>query len=142
MPFGERTQRGDQIERPTQHQGQRVAHDEHVGVVGDERAGGAEVEVRPRRRSLFAERVHVRHHVVAEPLFECGSGVEVGVVEMRAHRVESRTGDGHPELLLGLGEREPDPAPLTDPMRLAPQALHRRRCVARGERRLPVCVVH
>ncbi len=95
-----------------------------------------------RRRRRLAERVHVRHHIVAEAPFELARGLEVDVVEMRAHLRQPFVGDGgDAELSLRLGEREPQPAPeRVAPLR-RPERDHRARGVAFGERRRVTLVI-
>ena len=56
----------------------------------------------PRRRRHIAEGVDVRHHVVAEASLVRRDGIEVDVVEMRAHLRERLVGNRHAELLLRL----------------------------------------
>ena len=73
-------------------------HEDQVGVVGDVRARRAEVDERLRRRRDVAERVDVRHHVVAEAPLVRGDGVEVDVVEVRAHLRERLVGNRNAEL--------------------------------------------
>ena len=63
-----------------------------------------------RRRRDVAERVDVRHHVVAEAPLVRRDRVEVDVVEVRAHLRDRLVGNRNAELLLGLGEREPERA--------------------------------
>ena len=82
-----------------------------------------------------AERVHVRHHVVAEAALVHGHRLEVDVVEVRAHLRERFVRNGHAEPLLRLREREPEPAPEPVPHLRRPQLQHRLRGVALGERR-------
>ena len=139
----EALQRREHRDEPAEQQAEAVAHDDQIGVVGDERAGGAEVEERPGRGRLVAEGVHVRHDVVAEP----------PLVRARPRRGRRRRGGpasaasassgiGEAELALGLRQREPEPAPEPDAVRLAPEPLHRGRGVARAERRAPAIVAH
>ena len=85
MRGGEALERREHGDQPAEQQPQPVAHDDQVGVVGDERAGGAEVEERPRGRRLVAEGVDVGHHVVPEAALVAGRGGEVGVVEVGPH---------------------------------------------------------
>ena len=88
-----------------------------------------------RRGRDVAERVHVRHDVVAEPALVRRDDVEVDVVEMRAHLRDRVVGNRNAELLFGFGEREPELAPETMPLRRRPELEHRLRCVSLGERR-------
>ena len=98
-----------------------VAHEDQVGVVGDERAGGAEVDERPRRRRLVAEGVDVRHHVVPEPALVRAAAARSTSSRWARIWASASSGIGEAELALGLGEREPEPAPEPDPVRLAPE---------------------
>ena len=141
-PPGERLQCAQHRDEPAEQQPQPFAHDDEVGVVGDERAGGAEVQVRPRGRRLVAEGVDVGHDVVAEAALVARGGSEVGVVQVGPHLRQRLVGDVEPQLALGLGQRQPEPAPEADPVRLAPEGLHRRRGVAGAERRAPAVVGH
>src|SRR3989449_1830574 len=125
----------DDCRNPSQQQLQPLAHQEEVGVVGDVRAGLAEVNERTRRRGLLTEMMDVRHHVMPQPLLMLGRAVEIGVVEVAAQLGQRAIGDVETELLLGLQQREPEPPPQPDPPALAPQRLHRRGGVARAERR-------
>src|SRR5207247_2162629 len=120
---------------PSQQQLQPLAHQQEVGVVGDVRAGRAEVKEGTRRRRLLAKMMDVRHHVVPQALFVLGRAVEIGVVEVVADLGQRAIGDVEPELLLGLQQREPEPPPQPDPPALAPQRLHRGGGVAGAERR-------
>ena len=61
---------------------QRLAHQDQVGVVGDVAACGAQVDDRPRRGADVAVGVDVGHHVVPQPPFVGGRGVEVDVVDV------------------------------------------------------------
>ena len=78
-----------------------------------------------RRRRDVAERVDVRHHVVAEAPLVRGDDVEVDVVEVRAHLRDRLVGNRNAELLLGFGEREPEPAPEAVARRRRPELEHR-----------------
>jgi hypothetical protein len=130
---------GDQ---PAQDKTQAFADDQQVGVVGDERAGGAEMDEGASRRRLVSKGMDVRHDVVPELLLVRGRDREVGVVEMRAHRFECRFGNRESQLPLGLGECEPETAPEPDAVRGAPQLLHRGGGVALTEGRLPAIAAH
>ena len=129
-------------QQPPQHHPEPVPHHHHIGVVGDEGAGGTEVDHRARRRGLLAEGVHVGHHVVPEPLFVLRRLPQVGVVEVRPHLGDRGLGDGEPELPLALGQRQPDAAPEADAVRLAPEALHLGGGVAGAERGTVAVVGH
>ena len=88
-----------------------------------------------------AERVDVRHHVVPEATLVRGDGVEVDVVEVRAHLRDRLVGNRHAELLLGLGEREPERRQSPWRVRGDQSSSIASRRVALGERR-GVGVVH
>src|SRR5213593_4133376 len=128
-------ERDDDGRDPSQQQLQPLAHQQEVGVVGDVRAGRAEVNEGTRRRRLLAKMMDVRHHVVPQALLVLGRAVEIGVVEVAAELGQRAIGDVEPELLLGLQQREPEPPPQPDPPALAPQRLHRGGGVAGAERR-------
>jgi hypothetical protein len=138
----ERFERAENRDEPSQQQAQPLPHDDQVGVVGDEGAGGAEMEIGARRGGLVAEGVDVRHHVVPEPALVPRRRGEVRVVQVRAHLGQRFLGNGEPQLALRLREREPQPAPEPDTVRLAPEDLHRRRGVAGAQRRAPAVVGH
>jgi hypothetical protein len=125
-----------------EEQAEAVSHDHEVGVVGDEGAGGPQVQEGPRRRRLVGEGVHVRHHVVAEAALVARRGGEVRVVEVRPHLGQRLVRDRQAQLTLGLRQRQPDPAPQPDAVRLAPQTLHRGGRVTGAERRGPALVAH
>ena len=88
-----------------------VAHLDELGVVGDEAAGGAEVDDRFGFGTLRAEYVDMAHHVVAQFRFFGRGGFEIDVVQMRPHLIELFVGDGQAEFLFGFGQREPQPPP-------------------------------
>ena len=90
-----------------------------------------------RRRCDVAEGVHVRHDVVAEPLFVRGDRGEVDVVEVRAHVSECRFRNVSAEGALRLGERQPEPAPEAIARRGRPQVQHGGRGVSLGQRGAP-----
>ena len=130
-------------DEPAEQQAQAVAHDDQVGVVGDERAGGAEVNERPGRRRLVAEGVHVRHDVVAEP----------PLVRAPPRRGRRRRGAPASAASASSGIARPSSRSASasasqsrrqSPMRCgSPQsALHRGRGVARAQRRRSSVVGH
>ena len=141
-PDGERLQRAQHRDQPAQQEPEPVAHDQQVGVVGDERAGGAEVQERPGRGRLLAEGVHVRHHVVPEAALVPGRGGEIGVVQVGPHLGQRLLGNGEAQLALRFRQGQPEPAPQADAVRLAPERLHRGRGVAGAQRRAPAVVAH
>ena len=109
-------------------------HDDQVGVVGDERTRGTEVDELVRRGGHVAKGVDVSHHVVPEAPLVDGHLLEVDVVEVRAHLRQRLIRDRHPQPLLGLGEGEPEAPPESVPHAGRPQLQHRRGRVALGER--------
>ena len=122
-------------DEPAEQQAQAVAHDDQIGVVGDERAGGAEVQERPGGRGLVAEGVHVRHDVVAEAPLVARRRGEVGVVEVGPHLRQRLLGDRR-----GRAPARPRRARARAGARARcgaarPRALHRGRGVAGAERR-------
>ena len=123
---------------PPQEEDHRLPHQEQVGVVGDERARRAQVDVGSGGRSLIAEVVDMRHDVVAQAPLVLGGLVEISVVEVRPQLRERGIGNFQPELFLGFHQRQPQPAPQTDATALAPERLHGRRRVPCRERRNPV----
>jgi hypothetical protein len=139
---GEALQGGEDRDHPAEQQAQSLAHHDQIGVVGDERAGGAEVEEGSGRGRLVGEGVHVGHHVVPETPLVAGGRGEVGVVQVGAHLRQRLVGDGQPELPLRFGQGQPQPPPQSDAVRLAPQQLHRGRRVAGAQRRGPALVAH
>ena len=135
----QRMQHGNQA---PQQQTQTVTHDDQVGVVGNKRAGGTQVEERPSRRRLVAKGVDVSHDVVPEPALVAGGRGQIGIVQVGAHLRDRRLGYIQPQLPLALGQGQPKPAPEGDPAGLAPQRLHGGRRVARAQRRTPALVGH
>jgi len=104
---------------------QARAQQDQVGVVGDVRAGRAQVDDRRRLGRRLAEGVNMGHHVVAHPAFVVGRLGEIDVVQVAAHRLQRRVGHlGQPELALRLGQRQPEPAPSRELGLRAPQADH------------------
>ena len=84
-------------------------------------------------RADVAERADVRHHVVAQPVLILGGAVEIDIVEMRAHFLELLVRDGQAQLLLALGEREPETAERRKLPLRGEEMLHPLRGVARAE---------
>ena len=84
-------------------------------------------------RAGVAERADVRHHVVAQPVLILGGTVKIDIVEMRAHFLKLLVRDGQPQLLLALGEREPETAERRKLPLRGEEMLHLLRGVARAE---------
>ena len=121
---------------------QSFAHLDELGVVGDEAAGGAEVDDRHRFRTELAEDVNVAHDVVAQFALFGGDLVEVDVVEVLFHCGDLGVGDGQPELLLALREHEPEPPPSGVFELRTPEIAHLLACVTVGQRILIDVIVH
>ena len=92
-------------------QSQAALHLDQVRVVGDERARRAQVNHTARRGRGITEGMHMRHHVVTEPLLELGDLREIDVVHVLTHRGDGSCGDIDPEVVLRLCERDPKPPP-------------------------------
>ena len=127
-------QRIEHGQEPAQHHAEPLPHHHDIGVVGHEGAGGAQVDHRLGVGRLVAEVVHVRHHVVAEALLIHRRLVQVRIVQVQTHLRDRRIGDRESELLFAFGQRQPDPAPEADAVRLAPETLHLEGGVAGAER--------
>jgi hypothetical protein len=123
------------------HEREPVAQDHEVGVVGDVAGGRAEVQDPARRPAALAPGVHVGHHVVAQLALEALGQLEVHVLEVRAQLGELGVRDRQAELLLALGQREPDAVPGDELLLLAEVRAHCLAGVARPERALVVVVV-
>ena len=89
---------------------ERCAHLQKVGVVIHIAARCAEMDDARGLRAGIAERTDVRHHVVAQAVLIFGGTVKIDIVEMRAHFLQLLIRNGQPQLLLTLGEREPETA--------------------------------
>ena len=114
-------QDGDQ---PGVDQGQGVPDDQAVGIVPDIAAGGAQVDDGRGLRALVREGVDVGHHVVAEGLFIGRHLVKVDIGEVFLHFGDLPVGDGQAELLLGLRQDDPEPAPQLRPVAGGKEKLH------------------
>jgi len=64
-----------------------------------------------RHGSDVAKGVHVGHHIVAKATLVDRHALEVDVVEVRTHLVQRLVRNGHTQLLLRLGQRQPEPTP-------------------------------
>jgi hypothetical protein len=131
---GERPERQQDLSQAAEQQPARVAQDDEIGVVGDEAAGGPEMDEGARRGRLVAHVMDVRHHVVPQAALVVPHGIEVGVVEMAAQIGQGRVGNGDPEVSLGFRQGEPEPPPEAGAVPPAPQGLHGGRRVTRAER--------
>src|SRR5262249_11052402 len=84
---------------------------------------------------------HVRHHIVAKSALVRRHRIEVDVGEMCTHLRDRFVRNRHAELALGLGERQPELAPQSVPLRRRPELEHRSRRVALGQRRRVATVI-
>ena len=112
---------------------QGLAQEEEVGVVAHEGGRRAEVEDALGGGGDVAERVEVRHDVVLRLALVPVGGLELGVRrdEVGAQGVERGLGNREAELLLGLGEPEPEAAPGRELRPRREQGRHLRGRVAR-----------
>ena len=83
--------------QPTPHQNQ-------IGVVRDVRARRAVVNESLRGGSDVAERMHMRHDVVAKPLLVRRDDIEIEVVDVIAHLLDRVIGNRNAELFLRIGQ--------------------------------------
>jgi hypothetical protein len=105
-----------------------------VGVVGDVATGSAQVDDRGRLRGRVAERADVRHHIVTQLLLVTGRLLEVDVVEVTGHLVDLALFDVQAELLLGLGQFQPEPPPRAELLLGTEQLRHLGRGVSLDQR--------
>ena len=91
--------------------GQRFGHLQDLAIVGDVRRGGAEVDDGFRRRRLETIRVDVRHHIVTDLALTLFGVLVVDVLSVRFQLGNLLIGDRQPELLLRLGQSNPEPSP-------------------------------
>jgi len=105
---GQQMDHGGQLARD---QFQRVPHDDQLGVVAHVTTRGAEVDDRSGLGGRVAERVDVGHHVVAELLLVPRRLAEVDVVQVPRHLVDLALLDVQTQLLLRLGQFQPEPPP-------------------------------
>ena len=131
---GELAQQSDGVDQLFAHQPQGVVQDDKVGVIPHVAAGGAQVDDALGVRALLAVGVDVGHHVVAHFLFPGGGHVVVDIVRMRLQLSNLFVGDGQPQLLLGLGQRDPQPAPGAELIVGRKQILHLLAGIAGGKR--------
>ena len=121
-------------QQPPAKQAKAAAHENQVGVVGDEGARRTEVNELVRRGRDVAKGVHVGHDVMSKAPLVHGNALKVDVVEVGAHLVKRRIRNVHAELLLCLGQRQPEPAPKSMAHLRGPQLEHRPGGIALGER--------
>ena len=117
------------------HELQALAHDDDVGVVTDIAAGRAQMDDALCLGALQAVGVDVAHHVMADELLARNGVLIVDVVLVRLQLGNLLIGDGQALLLLGLSQRDPQPAPGAELVVVREDVLHLIRRIARRERR-------
>src|SRR4051794_10935734 len=142
MAAGESFQRPEYGNQPAEQEPEAVTHDDQIGVVGDEGAGSAQMKKGARCGRLVSKGVNMSHDVMPETtLIACGRS-QVRAVEMSPHLAQGRFRNVQPELALRFGQGQPQPAPESDPVWLAPQRLHGGRGIPGAEGRLPTIATH
>ena len=107
---GERRKRVDDRKKLAPNEPESLAHLQKISVVVHIAARRAEMDDARGLRAGVAERADVRHHVMAQPVLILGGAVKIDIVEMRTHFLKLLVGNGQTQLLLALGEREPETA--------------------------------
>ena len=121
-------------DEPVADQLEGAAVDEQVGIVGDVAACGAEVDDAGCAPGLETVGFDVGHDVVPKTLLQRRSLRHVEMFEALPHLRKRLVRDRKPQLLLGLGEREPQPAPRRELERGREDATHLRRGVSLDQR--------
>ena len=101
----------DQVQQLAPQDLHAVAHLDELGIVGHEAARGAQVDDALGLRADLAERADMAHHVVPDLGLDAFGLLEVDVVEVRLHLRDLFVGDGQPQGLFALGQRQPQTAP-------------------------------
>ena len=127
-------QQGHHVQQLAAHYLQPLAHDKDIGIVAHIAAGGPQMDDALCLRALHAVGIDVAHHVVAALLFPGGGHIVIDVVLVRLQLGDLRVGDGQALLLLGLRQRDPQPAPRLEFIVLREDVLHLFRRVTRLER--------
>ena len=125
MPAGKSLQGAEHGDQAPQQKAQTIPHHDEIGVIGDERAGSAQVQEGPRRGRLIAEGVDVGHHVMAKAALVAGRYIQICVVQVRPHLDDGRLRDVEPQLAFRLGQCQPESAPQANAVTVAPEGLHR-----------------
>ncbi len=133
---GETGEGRDHRQHPRDHEVEGVAGDDEVGVVADEGRGRAEVEDRPGRRRTVGKGLEVGHDVVPGALFVLPHPLEIvgGHLEVGPHLLDGLVRNVEPELVLGRGQRQPQPPPGGVAVARLKRAAASRRGVAAGQR--------
>ena len=114
----------DRRGQPTRDQLEGVAYQDHVGIVGDEATGRAEMDDRLGVGTLFGVGFHMGHDVVsADPLLFLRD-IEVQLLLKPLHLLDLRVCDGESEFLLRLREGNPEPPPRLKSTVGAPEFRH------------------
>ena len=101
----------DDLDEPCAEQAEAVAHEDEFGVIGDEAAGGAEVDDGACRGNEVTPGVDVGHDIVSEFSFVSFGGFEVDLIDSLAHQAELLGGDIESEFVLAFSEGDPEFAP-------------------------------
>jgi hypothetical protein len=134
LPLGREGRQGrDHVLQAAAQQGQRLLHDEQVAVVGDETAGGPQVDDGARAWRLFAPGIDRRHHVMPQGGFMFRNDVEVHRVLGGPQFGELSLGHGQPKFRLGFGQGDPEPPPHPLAVERRQQAHHGLAGVAAGQ---------
>src|SRR5690606_37878285 len=96
---------------PAHEQAERLTIDDQVGVVGNEAAGGAEMDDRLGSLGEFSVVVNMRHHVMAQLLLQVGNPIPIEGVAMRTQFVDLLLRYRKAEPMLGIREADPQVAP-------------------------------
>ena len=109
--LGEGRQIGQHRQQLAPEIGQAVPVQDQIGVVGDVAAGSPQVDDARRSRCGLAVGVHMGHHVVAHLPLTLGGHVvvDVGDVGLQLRHLLCR--DGQAQVVLGAGQRRPQPPP-------------------------------
>ncbi len=91
-----------------------LTHQDHVGVVGDECGGSAQMEDTASISGLFSEMAQMGDHVVSCLTLDLGYPIEIHVVRHRFQLRDLFFGDGQAhQLSLAVGQDDPHSTPQT-----------------------------
>ena len=107
----EACQLGNHVDQLPPDDVQRVAHQDDVGVVPDVAGCGAEMDDSLRLRALQPVGVNMGHHIVTHFLLPAFRVLIVDVVRVAFQFRDLLIGDRKPQLLLRLGQRDPEFSP-------------------------------
>ena len=120
---------------------ERFAHEDDIRIVADVAGRGTEVQNGLCLRAARAVGQHVGHDVVPHLVLARRGVVIVDVRDVRAQLADLLIRDRQTELLLALGQRDPEPAPGGKFVVVGVNVLHRAPGVA-GAQGVDVAVVH